>query len=164
MQPNQQANHDFHLDPETGILYWKNVSKYHLRKNGQVAGHKGTTNGKHYWVIRWNKKSYKRGQLVYLMTHGVFPKPVMDHINGDSLDDRPSNLRAATITENAWNHSKRKRTQNLPMGIRVTPTSGKFVARIGYMKKQITIGTFDKLEDAVCAYQSKRKELYGDFA
>lgn len=161
----EQVRQCFELDGSTGVLRWINVSKYHKGKIGKVAGNPVKNHsGKYYWVINWNGKKYKRGHLVYLMTHGVKAYPVIDHINGNSLDDRPTNLRAATVIQNAWNHKSRKRRMQLPMGVRVNKSSGKYAARISYFNKLVTIGTYETPELAQAAYLNKRKELYGDFS
>lgn len=161
----QQILRAFYADLAKGTLTWRAVSKYHSRLNGKEAGGPRPTHiGKQYWVIRWDKYSYKRAHLIYFLVHGKWPKPCVDHINGDSLDDRPSNLRAATVTQNAWNHHKRKRRIKLPMGVRINKPSGSFSARISYRKRQIHIGVFDTPEMAHGAYLEKRKELYGQFA
>ena len=152
------------FDKETGQFFWIKPSKYHLDLIGKVAGCIGRSNpNKKYWVIKLNGKAYKRARLVYLITHGKWPEPCVDHINGNSLDDRPENLRQASIMENAWNHKKRARRIQLPIGVR-NLASGKFQARIGYCGKQIHLGAFQSPNEASAAYQSKRKELYGQFA
>lgn len=153
----------FEFDLENGKLYWKNVSKHHNQLKGKEAGYAvKNKNNKFYWVIKLNNKVYKRGRLIYFCINNDFPFPCIDHINGNSLDDRPINLRQATITQNNWNHRGRKKKTNLPMGIRTN--NNKFVARISHNKKQITIGTFDNLNDAKKAYMEKRIELYGNFS
>jgi hypothetical protein len=147
----------------TGEFFWIKPNKHHRDLTNTLAGCPAAKNNKYYWVIQINGKKYKRGHLVYFLTHGEWPKPCLDHINGNSLDDRPENLRKATITENAWNHKNRKRRIDLPMGVRVN-CSGRFSARIAYKGKQIHLGAFDTPQDASNIYQLKRKELYGQFA
>lgn len=154
-------NEKLTIDLQTGIFYWKNPPKFHSELIGKVAGNKQKTNNKSYWVIKINAKKYKRSRLVFLYLNKKFPNHCIDHINGDSLDDRPENLREVTVTQNAWNHKGRKKSTNLPMGIRFQ--SNKYVARISCNKKSITIGKFDKLEDAHLAYINKRKELFGEY-
>ena len=154
----------FKLDSETGKLFWIKPPKRHPDLLGTEAGClQKNKSQKNYWVVQVNGKKYKRGRIVFFMTHGYWPSPCIDHINGDSTDDRPSNLRQATILENSWNHKTRKRKTNLPMGVR-SNCSGTFSARIAYKGKQIHLGAFDSVEQASNIYQLKRKELYGQFA
>jgi hypothetical protein len=154
----------FDVYSDEGKFVWKNVSKHHKRLNGQEAGCPALNqNGKTYWNIKINNKRYKRSRLMFLYVYGEFPNPCVDHINGNSLDDRIENLREATVIENAWNHKKRKRKINLPMGVR-NMANGKFQARISYKGKQLHLGVFDTPDEAKAIYETKRKELYGKFA
>ena len=156
---------DFTVDYERGQLFWKNVSKYHREKNGREAGNpRMGGGGKRYWIIRWNRQALKRGHLIFFLGHDRWPRPFLDHINGDSLDDRPSNLREATATQNAWNHKKRAKRSTLPMGVRLVPHSGRYQARIAYNKRMLHLGTYDTPEQAQEVYLAKRKELYREFA
>ena len=154
----------FNVYPDEGKFVWKNVSKHHKSLNGQEAGCPVVNqNGKTYWNIKINNKRYKRGRLMFLYVYGGFPNPCVDHINGNSLDDRIENLREATVIENAWNHKKRKRRIDLPMGVR-NMANGKFQARISYKGKQLHLGVFDTPDEAKAIYETKRKKLYGKFA
>lgn len=155
----------FFIDKVEGKFFWRAPPKAHPRLQGLEAGcPRPTHSGKKYWVIRINRRAYKRGHLMYLAVHGRLPAPCVDHINGNSLDDRPENLRQATATENAWNHKKRARKQALPMGVRLIPGSGRFQARIGVNKKQIHLGAYDTPEEAAAVYAIKRKEYFNEFA
>lgn len=146
-----------------GKFFWKNPSKHHKDLVGKEAGSTQPANGKLYVTIQINGEKVRRGRLVFFYINGKFPDPCIDHINGDSTDDRPENLRQATYTQNAWNHKTRAKVKNLPMGVRLTP-KGRFSARISYYKKLITLGTFDTPEEAHQVYLGKRRELYGEFA
>jgi hypothetical protein len=146
-----------------GKFFWKNPSKYHNNLIGKEAGTIGLINKKPYVSIQIDGKKIKRSRLIFFYIHGKFPEPCVDHINGDSIDDRPENLRQASWSQNAWNIKKMKKSTNLPMGIR-TDKNGRFVARIAKYKKTFTLGTFETLEEAHQVYMGKRRELYGEFA
>lgn len=147
-----------------GTLTWLQPSKYHNDLIGTEAGSPMPTHsGKAYWAVQVLGRKVKRSHIVFCLTHGRWPAQQVDHINGDSLDDRPENLREATPTQNAWNHKRRAKRSPLPMGVRQA-VSGRYVARIGVNKKQITIGTFDALDAAVAAYQQARIQHFGEFA
>jgi transcriptional regulator len=81
----------------------------------------------------------------------------IDHINGDTLDNRRCNLRVATPRENTAN-ARRRPNKSGYIGVTQT-TSGKFYAAV-----QIGLGTFDSPEDAARAYDAKATELFGAFA
>ena len=152
------------FDCATGKLYWLKPPKKHPDLIGQEAGCVVSNRAnKKYWIVQIDGKKYKRSHIVFYFVNGFWPSPCIDHINGDSLDDRPCNLRQATFTENAWNHKTKARRIKLPMGVR-SLASGKFQARISYFGKQIHLGAFQSPDEASAVYQSKRKELYGQFA
>lgn len=151
-------------DPETGVMRWVNVSKYHIGLNSKEAGGPVPNhNGKRYVTITIDGRKYKRSRLAFAWMTGRWPTHCIDHINGNSEDDRWVNLREATITENAWNHSRRAKRSALPMGVR-TMASGRYQARLAVNKKMLHLGTFATPEEAVSAYQKAREEHYGQFA
>lgn len=151
-------------NPNTGVMIWVNVSPYHKEKNGREAGTLLPNNHrKFYHVISLGGRKHKRSRLAFAWMTGRWPAHQIDHINGDSTDDRWENLREATATQNAWNHRKRAKTSGLPMGVRSNP-SGRFSARIAVNKRMIQIGTFDTSEAAAEAYAAARRQYYGQFA
>jgi hypothetical protein len=157
--------HLFTIDKVTGRFFWKNPPRHHAELAGTEAGCPITNHsGKVYWVIRIGGRGYKRGRLMYLYEHGRWPMPCVDHENGNSLDDRPNNLREATVTQNAQNHKKRARRIKLPMGVRFVASSGRYQARIGVNGKQIALGAYDTPEEAQAIYLESRKEHFNEFA
>ena len=151
------------VDIERGACFWKAPPKNHSEKLGRAAG--GIRVGrchKNYWMISVDGIQYKRSYIVFLAATGRWPKDILDHINGDSLNDAFSNLREATQAQNCRNIKRKTKKSPLPMGIRVQ--CGRYHARIRFNRKGMSIGTFDDLESAVKAYKEKRKELFGDFA
>jgi len=156
-------NHLFTFDLENGKVFWKSPPKKHPKMLGKEAGNKRISGGnKYYCRIKINKKAVLRSHIIFYVANGFKAKPCIDHINGDSLDDRPCNLRQATIMENSWNHKTRTKNSKLPMGIRFQ--SNKFIARIVHNKKYLHLGSFENLDDAVNVYKQKRIELYGQFS
>lgn len=159
-----EINRRLHVDIETGVCIWKDATKHHRALVGREAGSARTQQhtGKSYWVIKINGIPYKRSQIVLTVATGQWPADTVDHIDGDSLNDRASNLRHATVTQNAWNHKRRAKKADTPMGVRKLK-SGRFQARIAVNKQQQIIGVFDTVQAAEAAYQQARKENFGAF-
>lgn len=153
------------VDVEAGRVYWIDATKFHASLNGMEAGSPRTNSrhDKNYWYVKLDSKALKRSHLVFLFLNGRWPDLQIDHINGDSLDDRASNLREATATQNAWNHKTRRKRSTTPMGVRLL-RSGKYQARIAVNKQQIVIGLFETPDMAAQAYQQKRKEFFNEYA
>ncbi len=152
------------VDVDTGVAYWVDATKHHRSLIGQAAGYarKGR-NDKFYWVIKINGIAYLRSQIVFTIKTGAWPVQLIDHENGNSLDDRGINLRPATVAQNAWNHKGRAKKSPLPMGVRRTK-AGKYEARLQCNKVMKTVGLFDCPVAASAAYQGARKEAFGDYA
>ena len=147
----------------TGRCYWKDPSKHHMRLLGKEAGCKRyARRGKYYWIIKLGGIGYLRSQIIYAVKTGKWPKSSLDHKNGNSLDDRASNIRAATFLENARNRSVGYAGKVLPMGIR--KCGDKYQARIRVNKVGLHLGTFLTLTAANAAYLSARKQYFKEFA
>lgn len=156
--------HHFTVLPEEGRLVWKTPPKHHPRLAGKDAGRASVSqSGKPYIQIKLDGRVYRRSHLIFLWVHRRFPRPLVDHIDGNSVNDRAANLREATATQNAWNHKFRRKAAALPMGIRRLP-SGRFQARIACNGRKISIGVLDSEQAAQTAYAAARTELFGEFA
>jgi hypothetical protein len=91
------------------------------------------------------------------------PKGVLvDHINGNKLDNRKSNLRFANHAENARNNRARKISDAGYKGVYISGNN--FRARIRYNNNLINLGTFSSKEDAARMYNFWAKDLFGEFA
>ena len=109
--------------------------------------------------IGGNKISGQR--LGFGFVHGYLPKEV-DHINGDTADNRISNLRAATHQQNIANGKHRVNNTSGRKG--VIPTNGRWRARIMVNSKTIHLGMFDSVDDAHLAYMNAARVHFGEFA
>lgn len=102
------------------------------------------------------------GKLTYLHRYILGDVDgIIDHINGNNRDNRKLNLRITDAKGNARNNiSHNKYGVN---GIRRTP-NGKYKARITYNYKEICIGTFETIQEAIENRKKVENELFGEFA
>jgi hypothetical protein len=89
----------------------------------------------------------------------------VDHINGNTLDNRKKNLRWATPSENAHAMHRRKKLTDNPVGVGPVKTkNGKpWKATIMVRRERIYLGVFRTKLEASKAYQKKAIEAFGDF-
>ena len=109
-----------------------------------------------------DKKSLAMHRVIMNAPNGI----VVDHINGDGLDNRKSNMRLCTNKENCRNQVKgtgRKYTSQYKGVTYFRPTK-KWKAEIVYNRETTCLGYFLIEKDAALAYDNKAKELYGEFA
>lgn len=118
----------------------------------------------------WHGKG-KKQEKIYWHTFITNPPSgkIVDHINGDSLDNRRSNLRVGTRVQNNMNRAANRTRKGRPTtspykGVSWDRSRNKWTARIGYNYKCISLGYFDSPEDGARAYDSKAKELFGECA
>jgi hypothetical protein len=88
----------------------------------------------------------------------------VDHINGDKLDNRKSNLRLCTHAENGRNLKVKTTNKTGVAGVSWDKARNKWAARIKLNYKGIYLGRFDRFDDAVKARKSAENKYFGGFA
>jgi hypothetical protein len=93
------------------------------------------------------------------------PDGIIDHIDGNCLDNRKTNLRVVTYSQNRRNSAKQINTKCKYRGVyERNDYFGKYRAQIRFEGKIINLGTFVCPKEAAMAYDKKAREVYGDFA
>jgi hypothetical protein len=89
----------------------------------------------------------------------------VDHINGDTLDNRRANLRIATNSQNQANRIRLKSgTSSRYRGVTWNKASQKWQAGIKCNLKSTHLGLFESEEEAARAYDRAAREMFGSFA
>jgi hypothetical protein len=91
------------------------------------------------------------------------PGFMVDHINGDSLDNRKSNLRICTNAENQQNTPGRGGSSRYK-GVSFNTKRQKWYGTFLYNGEYFYCGAFDNEEDCARAVDKKRREVCGNFA
>ena len=130
-------------DKDTGVFVWL-VSKGKC-KAGSVAGTSNTTG---HVQISVDGKKYLAHRLAWLYTHGRLPSSMIDHINGNKLDNRTSNLRHVEFSENMLNLPRRADSLSGVTGVNFDRPTGKWRARYQINKRRICLGLFETAEQA----------------
>lgn len=114
---------------------------------------------------RWCVQGFTGGRTIYLHRQlmDAPPDKLVDHINGDPLDNRRENLR---LTDDVGNGRNARRYSRCASGLKGVhqDTPGRWRARITFSGKTWTLGTFDSAESAARAYDAAARERFGEFA
>lgn len=145
-------------NPENGDFVW--IKRLSNRINlGSKAGSKNKNN---YKKISINNREYYCHRLAFLFMCGEMPSDEVDHINGDTSDNRFVNLRIVNKNKNMAN-MKTKKTNRI--GLKgVSLSNGKFISQIVKDKKHYFLGYFDCPAAASFAYQIASEKLNGEFS
>lgn len=89
---------------------------------------------------------------------------VVDHIDGNPLNNRRANLRLASIAQNQ--HNRRMDCDNKTglKGASFNARIGKYSAQIRHEGKKVHLGYFLTAQEANAAYAAAARRFYGNFA
>jgi hypothetical protein len=128
-------------------------------KAGTVCGSVNNRDG--YLRIAINGKMYLAHRLAMLFMNGEFPSFDTDHINRIRTDNRFSNLREATRSQNMQNQERAlSNGKSGFLGVTKHKPSGKWLAQIRVNGKHKTVGKYDNIEDAHSAYLAAKIEIH----
>jgi len=127
---------------------------YTLEKDGLFYG-----NSTVYIPVR-KKKLYQMHRVIMNAPKGL----QVDHINGDRLDNRRSNLRLCTQSQNASNRGKNKNNTSGYKGVSWNKREKKWSARIRVNGKLYFLGNFIDIKYAAQAYNIAAKKYHKQFA
>ena len=157
----------FSYTPETGELFW-------LRR---PADHFDSIGSERAFTSRWTGKPVgARTSLGYLMTsvcgvkilvhrivwamqHGAWPNYFVDHINGQKDDNRIINLRDVPQSLNGLGLVKSKKNTSGHTGVTWNRKLGKWAAQVKYRGKNLYLGLYVDIEDAVEARKKANESL-----
>jgi hypothetical protein len=123
-------------------------------------------NKSNFYAVRNIKAGPWKTKTVYLHRE-IMDAPVgllVDHRNGNGLDNHRANLRLATLSQNMQNKRKRTNTSSQFIGVHCDKRCGRWVAQIIHQGKKIPLGRFDNEIDAAHAYDEAAQKYRGEFA
>lgn len=146
----------FKYDSETGI-FTRLVSRNNKYRIGSVAG-----SAQHGYVqIQIDRHTYKAHRLAWLYMTGKYPENVIDHIDGNGMNNCWKNLRDVSHSCNQQNQKcARSNNQVGLLGVSFKKDRGKFRSTIKVNGKYIHLGYFDTAQDAHNKYVSVKRKIH----
>jgi hypothetical protein len=133
------------LIDEEDLILFKNIKRTvsaHRRAGSKTNIYAEMSIGKNY-------KTVPIHQIILGLSGGR--EKVADHLNGDSLDNRKSNLRISTNLGNARNSKIRSDNKSGVKGVHYDKRKEKWIARISLKGERILLGNFENKKDAILA-------------
>ena len=154
----RQFLHD-HFEYKDGDLFWKKPLSNRV-KVGQKAG---TLKDNGYLVTRIDGNMMRNHKIVYMLFNDEIPE-LIDHIDGNKLNNRIENLRLASKIENAQNSKLRSDNSTGVKGLRWHSQRNKWNVRLVINKKEKSFGLFEDFELAELVAFEAREKYHGQFA
>lgn len=146
-------------DLVTGEFAWA-VDRGSRIKAGTRAG---SLNGRGYCQIRLGGHWFAAHRLAWLFVYGAPLPEQIDHINGEKSDNRISNLRAATASQNAYNRVGPPGKHSQLKGV-TRHRTGRWQATIKSDGRDHYLGLYGTELEAFEAYCRAAERLHGEFA
>lgn len=151
---------------KNNVLYWKEREVTGRGANlsakvfNQPVGykHSGARSKTTYLRARLGLKQVMVHRIIWEMHYGPTPGGfVIDHVDGNGLNNSLDNLRLVSRIENARNYPRQSNNTSGVVG--VSKDGNKWRAAIGGGKKREDLGAFEDLFEAVCARKSAENNL-----
>jgi len=121
--------------------------------------YKNGINGSPYFACKCKGKHISLHRFIVDCPSGM----QVDHINGNTLDNRRSNLRVCTKAQNSRNRHTNKNSISGYKGVYWDNHFKKWITYIRFENKKIYLGRFDNPEKAYEAYVAASEKYHGEF-
>ncbi len=122
------SHHKYYV--QDGILLYKETHK-----------ESGSIYNSGYKYSRLKGRRYRTHRLIFLMANKELPE-LVDHVDGDRLNNNISNLRGATPSQNTNNSKARHNCTSKYKGVSFNKQTKKWVALASLDKKSVYLGRF----------------------
>jgi len=144
----ERARECFHYNPVTGLVVWK----IRLANKVRPGDRAGTPDGRQgRFFVGVDGKHYLLHRVIWLLVYGSFPANTVDHIDGDPSNNKLTNLRAATSSEQMKNLKRCRRNKSGCCGVSWDKVKGRWVSQISSGGRAYNLGRYKEYFDAVCA-------------
>jgi hypothetical protein len=147
-------------NPETGEL----TRKVTTNSRAQAGFKAGTLNPNGYYRAMIDGRILMVHRVAWKMATGQEPPATLDHIDGNPGNNRLSNLRPASFSQNQHNRGNDPRNKSGHKGICWNKAKQKWRAEIKRNGVRAYHAEFEKLADAVNAITEARRKIHGQFA
>lgn len=143
-----------------GKLFW--LQTINNRAKEDTAA--GWVDSRGYIQVRYNNKYYRLARLIWMYHFGeIQDDMVVDHKDGNKLNNNIDNLRLATYSQSTCNTVSKENSTGF-RGVRKCYNKFSAYIRDPATKKRLYLGSYNSAEEASEAYQAAAESLHGDFS
>lgn len=138
---------------------------YSYSVSGEVYNKKGVSVGSYtrrYGRLHTKYGTVNMARLLWFFHYGEWPEGEIDHIDGDTHNNRIANLRHCSRSENAKNRGTYSSSKTGVKGVYIK--DGKFVSSIQNEGSRYYLGSYNTIEEASAAYSSASLLLHKQFS
>lgn len=115
-------------------------------------------------LVYSKEKSGVKRQLMHRLIMDSPTNLQIDHIDNNTLNNQKSNLRPSTQAQNCWNRKISSSNTSGYKGVTFIKRIDRWQADIYHNYRRYRLGSYLTKEEAAQAYNTKAKELFGEFA
>jgi len=141
-----------------GALYWKIRPSY----RADIGDMAGTLSNTGYYAVSIKRKKYSVHRLIFLMHHGYLPE-IIDHIDGNKLNNTIENLRQVNSAQNIWNQPTRSTNTSGAKNVSWHKRQKKWNVKIMVNGVNKHIGCFDDFEFAELVSIEAIAKYHGEY-
>jgi hypothetical protein len=147
------------------LSHFKNETMHKRWKTNNSNNPSGCISGNGYYSSRLDKIRYQNHRIVFAIYNNSidFQGKQIDHIDGNVLNNSPRNLRLVTASQNQFNRKKQKNNLSGHKNISFVKKLDKYRCAMQVDGKDIYIGLFNTVEEAIASRDIKFKQLAGEF-
>ena len=147
------------------LFHFKNQADYKRWSSKNSNKPAGSISSNGYYYSKFNKKAYRNSRIIFAIYNNTidFQDKQVDHIDGNVLNNSPQNLRLVTASQNQFNRKKQKNNSTGYKNISFSKKLNKYRCAMQIDGKDIYIGLFNTIEEAIKTRDLKFKELTGEY-
>ena len=122
---------------------------------------------KYRWCLSEHGYCYAKvdGKQIYMhrLIMNAKQDEIIDHITRNKLDNRRSNLRSCTKSQNSINKKLPCNNKSGYVGVSYRNDRNRWIANIKVNKKTIRLGSYNSKEEAISARKEAEMKYFGEF-
>lgn len=170
LPPVEYLKECFLYEPLTGKLYWRERPQHHFSKvmffiywNKRWAGKEAfytSPKGRVFGML--DGKYCAAHRVIWKLMTGKEPPTLIDHKDRNPTNNKWTNLRVATKSQNCVNRDIDPRNTSGYGGVHKHKNNNRWVAQLGARSQKRYLGIFDSPEKARAVWLAKAKKVYGE--